>query len=137
MEISSLKKIILRNLAKLEEPSGRGGIHTLKLWMEFGLTKKKGSDFQKLYRQHQSALELLINSGEVKNLEEKPISSTTLQLTPKGRETIDSLNKNLARRIYSYFEPQIKSELFKFLIWLVTILIAYMAGYLKLFMSAN
>ena len=55
MEISTLKKTILRNLDKLEETSYRGRVKTLKLWMEFAFSRKRISDFQKLYKLHQSA----------------------------------------------------------------------------------
>jgi len=135
MEISELKKIILRNLEKLERTAYRGRVDTLKLWMEFGFSRKRGSDFQKLYKLHQSALELLIEKGEVSNVERKPISDSEFELTPKGRETLDKINRDLCKKIYYYFKPQIKSEVFKYLMLIVSIVISYLLGYFRVFIG--
>jgi hypothetical protein len=135
MEISVLKQIILKNLEKLERTPHGGKVGTLKLWMEFAFSRRKGSDFQKLYTLHQSALELLIENGEVRNTERKPISDSEFELTPKGRETLDKINRNLFKKIYYYFEPQIKSEAFKYLLLAVSIVASYLLGYFKVFIG--
>ncbi len=135
MEISALKEIILRNLEKLEKTSYRGRVGTLKLWMEFGLSRRRGGDFQKLYKLHQSALELLIENGEVSNVERKRISDSEFELTPKGRETLDKINRGLFKKIYYYFEPQIKSEIFKYLMLIVSIIASYLLGYFRVFIG--
>jgi len=135
MEISTLKKVILRNLEKLEQTSYRGRVETLKLWMEFAFSRKRNSNFQKLYNLHQSALELLIKNGEVNNAGGKLISDSEFKLTPMGRETLDKLNRGLIKRIYYYFEPQIKSEMFKYLILGFSIIASYLFGYFRVFMG--
>ncbi len=135
MEISLLKKIILRNLEKLEQTSYRGRVGTLKLWMEFAFSRKRNSNFQKLYDLHQSALELLIKNGEVNNVGGKLISDSEFELTPEGRESLDKLNRNMLKKIYYYFEPQIKSEMFKYIMLVFSIIISYLLGYFRVFIG--
>lgn len=130
-----MKKTILRNLEKLEETSYRGRVGTLKLWMEFAFSRKRGSDFQKLYKLHQSALALLIENGEVNNAERKTISDSEFELTPKGRETLDKINSGVLKKVYYYFESQIKSEIFKNLIFIVGFIATYLLGYFRVFMG--
>ena len=135
MEISLLKKIILRNLEKLEQTSYRGRVGTLKLWMEFAFSRKRNSNFQKLYDLHQSALELLIKNGEVNNVGGKLISDSEFELTPEGRESLDKLNRNMLKKIYYYFEPQIKSEMFKYIMLVFSIIISYLLVYFRVFIG--
>ena len=135
MEISTLKKTILRNLDKLEETSYRGRVKTLKLWMEFAFSRKRISDFQKLYKLHQSAWVLLIENEEVNNVEGKIISDSEFELTPKGRETLDKINSGIFKKLYYYFESQIKSEMFKYLILITGFIVTYILGYFKVFMG--
>lgn len=135
MEISTLKKSILRNLEKLEQTSYRGRVGTLKLWMEFAFSRKRNSNFQRLYNLHQSALELLIKNGQVNNLGGKLISDSEFELTPEGRETLDELNKSLLKKIYYYFEPQIRSEMFKYLMLVFSVIVSYLLGYFRVFIE--
>ncbi|MBI1864125.1 hypothetical protein HYS03_02885 [Candidatus Woesebacteria bacterium] len=133
MRTIKLKEIILKNLGKLEKTSYRGRVHTLKLWMEFAFSIKRGSDFQKLYTLHQSALELLIENKEVNNVDGKTISDSEFELAPKGRETLDKINRNLIEKLFYYFEPQIKSEVFKMSVWIVSVVASYLLGYFRIF----
>ena len=131
MEISTLKKTILRNLDKLEETSYRGRVKTLKLWMEFAFSMKKTSDFNKLYKLHQSALALLIKNEEVNNVGGKAISDSEVEIAPKGREALDKINRGIFKKIYFYFEPQIKSEIFRQLMIIIGFFVAYLLGYFR------
>lgn len=135
MEISTLRKTILRNLERLEQKSYRGRVNTFKLWMEFTFSRKKGEDFGLLYRKHQSVLELLIVDGEVENVDKKYLGDTDVQLTSKGRNELDVINRNYIKKLLLYFEPQIKSEIFKLIILGISVVIAYAAGYYRVFIG--
>jgi|SRR3989344_3148413 len=131
MEISTLKDIVLRNLEKLEETTYRGRVNTFKLWMEFAFSMKKTSDFNKLYKLHQSALALLIKNEEVNNVGGKAISDSEVEIAPKGREALDKINRGIFKKIYFYFEPQIKSEIFRQLMIIIGFFVAYLLGYFR------
>ena len=131
MEISTLKRNILKNLEKLEETSYRGRVNTFKLWMEFAFSRKRNSDFKKLYKLHQSALELLVKNDEVNNVEGKTLSDSEVELAPKGREALDEINRGVFKKIYYHFESQIKSEIFKYLIIGMGFLASYLLGYFR------
>lgn len=129
MEISTLKKYILSNLERLEKASYRGRVNTFKLWMEFAFSRKRNSDFNQLYKLHQSALELLVKNEEVNNVEGKTISDSEVELAPKGREALDKINMGMFKKFYCYFESQIKSEIFKYLIIGMGLIASYLLGY--------
>ena len=78
---------------------------------------------------------LLIENEEVNNVEGKIISDSEFELTPKGRETLDKINSGIFKKLYYYFESQIKSEMFKYLILITGFIVTYILGYFKVFMG--
>lgn len=131
MEIVKLKNKILSNLESLEKDGYRGRVETFNLWMKFAKSIKGKADFNELYKKHQAALQRLIDDNLVVNVSNKPISSTLIELSPKGREKLDEINKNIFKKVYKYFEPQVKSELVKYIFVLISFIVGYLFGVIK------
>ena len=130
-EMDKLEKIVLRNLDQLKDESDRGYIHVSRLW--FSLNRSiKIKDPQEAYRRHYAALELLREKGLIKERAgSTPLSDGDVRLTSKGIKEIDKINRGFLRRLYYYFERDIKSEFVKYFLMLLAFLIGVSFSFLK------
>lgn len=131
MEFIKVKNLVLKKVG--QNIDSKNQVDALSLWVEFAKTFKL-KDYNKLYKNYQFALERLTEEGMLKyNDSLMYMKNDVIILTSKGMEYLSILNRNVFRRIYCYFESQIKDEMFKILVYVTGLVIAYILGRIKTF----